>query len=141
MSHDKVGFLRMPMPVKYDICKQTDYFLSEISEFIVSLVLLTEIAIRISIDWRHFLNHKRNILDLTIALVTTVITIPGIGLSEVVCASLSLFQVLRIYRLVLAAPFTRTYAVRALSSNHFHFNAKANSFSTYSLATFATSPH
>jgi hypothetical protein len=49
---------------------------------------------------------KRNIVDLITALVTTVITIPGISLSEVVCASLSLFQVLHIYRLILAVSRT-----------------------------------
>ncbi|KAH7388720.1 Ion transport protein-domain-containing protein [Pyrenochaeta sp. MPI-SDFR-AT-0127] len=79
------------------------------SEKIVTLILLIEILIRISVDWRHFLNSKRNITDLVIALITTIIQIPAIkyAYGGKAYAWLTIFQIIRVYRVVLAVPTTR----------------------------------
>ena len=84
------------------------------SEIGVTFLLLLEIAVRFVIDWRHFFRSKRNIADLAIAIITSVIQIPAIKDSHSgrAYAWLSLFQIIRIYRVVLAVPMTRELIVR-----------------------------
>lgn len=84
------------------------------SEIGVTFLLLIEIAVRFVIDWRHFFRSKRNIADLAIAIITSVIQIPAIKDSHAgrAYAWLSLFQIIRIYRVVLAVPMTRELIVR-----------------------------
>lgn len=84
------------------------------SEIGVTFLLLLEIVIRFTVDWRHFFRSKRNITDLLIAIITVVIQIPAIKESHDgrAYAWLSVFQIVRIYRVVLAVPMTRELIVR-----------------------------
>ncbi|KAF2472109.1 calcium channel-like protein subunit Cch1 [Lindgomyces ingoldianus] len=81
----------------------------DLSETGVTLILLIDIILRFVSDWRHFFQSKRNITDLMIAIITTVIQIPVIKNAHDgrAYAWLTIFQVLRIYRVVLAVPMTR----------------------------------
>ena len=85
----------------------------ERSETVVTLILLFEILIRLVVDWRHFFRGKRNITDLIIAIITTVIQLPAIknAYGGKAYAWLTLFQILRVYRVVLAVPMTRDLIV------------------------------
>lgn len=85
----------------------------DVSETIVTLILLAEILIRFVVDWRHFFYSKRNITDLVIAIITTVIQIPPVKNARGgrAYAWLSFFQIVRIYRVVLAVPMTRDLIV------------------------------
>lgn len=84
------------------------------SEIGVTFLLLLEIIIRFVIDWRHFFRSKQNMADLAIAIITSVIQIPAIKDSHHgrAYAWLSVFQIIRIYRVVLAVPMTRELIVR-----------------------------
>lgn len=77
------------------------------SETVVTFLLLLEILLRFAVDWRGFFYKKRNWVDLGLAVITTIIQIPPIRNSGQPYAWLTIFQILRIYRLVLAVPFTR----------------------------------
>ncbi|KAK2732689.1 calcium channel protein [Myotisia sp. PD_48] len=79
-----------------------------IVELAVTIVLLVEICLRFGADWRHFHKSRRNWFDLGLAVVTSVIQLPPIRNTERVYAALTIFQVLRIYRIVLAFSVTRT---------------------------------
>ncbi|KAF1956154.1 calcium-channel protein CCH1 [Byssothecium circinans] len=81
----------------------------DVSEIGVTFLLLAEICIRFAVDWRHFFYSKINLTDLGIAIVTTLIQIPAIKESHGgrAYAWLTVFQIMRIYRVVLAVPMTR----------------------------------
>ena len=83
------------------------------TEIGVTLVLLAEVLLRFAVDWRHFFHHRRNIADLGIAIITTVIQIPAVKQSHGGRAYdwLTVFQIMRIYRVVLAVPMTRDLIV------------------------------
>ena len=77
------------------------------SESVVTFLLLLEIILRFLCDWRHFFHGKRNIVDLLLAIITAVMQIPVIRSSGQPYAWLSVFQIVRIYRVVLAVRVTR----------------------------------
>ncbi|KNG51313.1 calcium channel subunit cch1 [Stemphylium lycopersici] len=79
------------------------------TETIVTLILFVEIIIRFIVDWRHFFRSKRNIVDLMIAIITVIIQLPAIKTAHngKAYAWLTIFQILRVYRVVLAVPMTR----------------------------------
>ncbi|KAL1962687.1 hypothetical protein VTN77DRAFT_9231 [Rasamsonia byssochlamydoides] len=79
----------------------------DVTEKVVTLFLLVEIIIRFASDWRRFHKSKRNLVDLGLAVITCIIQIPPIHNSGQPYAVLSLFQVLRVYRVVLAFSLTR----------------------------------
>ena len=81
----------------------------DVTETIVTLILLAEILVRFIVDWRHFFRSKRNMTDLMIAIISTVIQIPAIKRAHGgrAYAWLSIFQIMRVYRVVLAVPVTR----------------------------------
>ena len=85
------------------------------SETAVTLILFVEILIRIAIDWRHFFKSTPNCIDLFLAVVTTVIQLPPIHNSGQPYAWLTIFQILRIYRVVLAIPWTRDLIMLVLN--------------------------
>lgn len=86
----------------------------DVAETIVTLILVGEIIMRFVADWRHFFPNKRNIADLTIAIVTLVIQLPAVKNAHdgQAYAWLTVFQIIRIYRVVLAVPMTRDLIVR-----------------------------
>jgi hypothetical protein len=76
-------------------------------ETILTGVLALEIVLRFACDWRHFFHSKRNCVDFALAVITCVTQIPQIRNSGQPYAWLTFFQIVRIYRLVLAIPMTR----------------------------------
>ncbi|WPG99815.1 calcium-channel protein cch1 [Acrodontium crateriforme] len=76
-------------------------------EFGVTMILLLEIILRFASDWRDFRHHRQNWIDLSLAIVTSIIQIPFIRNSGTTYAWLTVFQILRIYRVVLAIKITR----------------------------------
>jgi hypothetical protein len=85
----------------------------DVFETLVTLILLLEIIIRFVVDWRHFFRSKQNIVDLITAIVTSVMQIPVVKNAHGgrAYAWLTVFQILRIYRVVLAVPMTRDLVV------------------------------
>ena len=79
----------------------------DVIEVIVSLVLLVEIILRFTADWRGFFRSVRNCIDLGLAIITCIILIPSIKNDEHVYSVFTLFQILRVYRPILALPVTR----------------------------------
>lgn len=77
------------------------------SEIVVTALLDIEIVIRILANPRRFHRKFRNLFDLGLAVATTIILLPPIHNSGQVYNWLTVFQILRVYRLVLAIPMTR----------------------------------
>jgi hypothetical protein len=86
------------------------------AEMVITLVLVIEILIRLIVDWRHFFKSKRNLADLSIAIITAVIQIPAIkdAYGGKAYAWLTIFQIVRVYRVVLAVPMTRDLVVSTI---------------------------
>ncbi|KAK3053349.1 calcium channel protein [Extremus antarcticus] len=80
-----------------------------VCELVVTLVLLGEIIVRFAVDWRGFVRGGNNWFDLLLAAVTAAIEIPSIkhAYDGQVYAWLTVFQIIRVYRVVLAIPITR----------------------------------
>ncbi|KAH7026510.1 Ion transport protein-domain-containing protein [Microdochium trichocladiopsis] len=85
-------------------------------EIVATILLDIEIIIRFVADWRGFHRYKANLFDLLLAVVTTVILLPPIRNSGVPYEWLTVFQVLRIYRVVLAVPITRNMILQVLGN-------------------------
>lgn len=85
----------------------------DLSETGVTIILVLEIIVRFGIDWRHFFRDRRNMVDLAIAIITAIIQIPAIKHSHGgrAYAWLTVFQIMRIYRVVLSIPMTRDLIV------------------------------
>ena len=79
------------------------------SQLIVSLALLAEIVVRFAVDWRGFIRNGRSWFDLFLVIITMTIEIPAIKYSYQgqAYAWLSVFQIMRVYRVVLAISITR----------------------------------
>ncbi|EEQ28724.1 calcium channel subunit Cch1 [Microsporum canis CBS 113480] len=86
------------------------------TESAVTVILFIEICFRIGVDWRNFFKSRQNWADLILAVVTMVMQIPPIRSSGDVYAALSIFQVLRVYRIVLAFSLTRTLIMTVFSN-------------------------
>ncbi|SMR42929.1 unnamed protein product [Zymoseptoria tritici ST99CH_1E4] len=77
------------------------------TETATTLLLVVEIFLRFASDWRDFYRHRRNWFDLFLAIITAVIQLPFIRDSGDPYAWLTVFQIVRIYRVVLAVQLTR----------------------------------
>ena len=77
------------------------------TELAVSIILLVEIVLRVAVDRHRFFKKRNNWVDLGLAIVTCIIQIPQIRHSERAYSVLTLFQILRVYRVILALPMTR----------------------------------
>jgi hypothetical protein len=86
------------------------------AETAVTLTLLLEIVLRFLVDYRNFFKSKRNWADLIIAVITTVMQIPAIHNSGEAYNWLTFFQIVRIYRVVLAVPITRELIMTMLGN-------------------------
>lgn len=83
-----------------------------ITETIATVIFDVEIIIRFVIsfpDWRAFF-HKVNCFDLFLAIATSIIQIPAIHDSNVY-GWLTIFQIMRVYRIIIAVPVTRDLLV------------------------------
>ncbi|KAJ5687754.1 hypothetical protein N7536_010373 [Penicillium majusculum] len=81
------------------------------TETVVTLIFLVEIILRFASDWRMFYRRRRNLTDLLLVIVTCVIQLPPIRNSGRAYTVLTLFQILRVYRVVLAFSVTRKLIV------------------------------
>ncbi|OJJ49743.1 hypothetical protein ASPZODRAFT_89183 [Penicilliopsis zonata CBS 506.65] len=88
----------------------------ENTEIVVTLGLLLEIIIRFVSDWRAFHTKRRNWVDLGLVVVTCIIQVPAIKNHQGPYAVLTLFQILRVYRVVLAIPVTRNLILVVFSN-------------------------
>ncbi|KAK0628154.1 Ion transport protein-domain-containing protein [Bombardia bombarda] len=77
------------------------------SELVVTILMDIEIIVRFIAEPRRFHHKKRNLFDLGLALITSIIQIPPIRNSGQAYNWLTVFQILRVYRLVLAIPMTK----------------------------------
>jgi voltage-dependent calcium channel len=91
------------------------YFI-DFSEIVVTLILLVEIIIRFVVDWRYFFQENKNWFDLGLAIITSIILIPPIRNSGQAYAWLTVFQILRIYRVIIAVPITRSLITLVLGN-------------------------
>lgn len=89
-----------------DMGEERERFITD-TEIVVSLILLVEIILRFASDWRRFHRRWSNLFDLGLAIITCIIQIPAIRHEARAYSILSIFQILRIYRVVLAFPMTR----------------------------------
>jgi voltage-dependent calcium channel len=86
------------------------------SEIVVTFVLFFEIILRFAADWRNFHRRRRNLVDAALAVATMVILLPPIQNSGRPYAWLTIFQILRIYRVVWAVPMTRELIEKVLGN-------------------------
>ncbi|KAI9644918.1 calcium channel protein [Ciborinia camelliae] len=86
------------------------------SEVAVTFLLLIDIGLRFGSDWRDFHKHKKNLFDLGIAIITTVILLPPIRNSGQLYAWLTAFQIVRIYRVVMGVEITRSLIMLVLGN-------------------------
>ena len=91
------------------------YFIN-LTETIVTIVLVGEIILRFLSDWRSFPKQRCNWVDLALAIITAIIQIPPIHNSGQTYEWLTFFQILRVYRVVLALPITRDLIKKVLGN-------------------------
>lgn len=77
------------------------------AEVVVTILLDIEMIIRFLSDWNRFHRRWRDLFDLGLAVITSVILIPPIRGTRAY-DWLTIFQILRAYRVVLAIPVTRS---------------------------------
>jgi hypothetical protein len=87
----------------------------ENSEKIVTLVLLFEIVLRIALDWKRFHHSKRNMTDLGLALVTSLVQIPALQHQYRIYPWLTGFQIARSYRIFWAIAPVRDIMVSIIA--------------------------
>ncbi|KAI1430100.1 Ion transport protein-domain-containing protein [Xylaria sp. FL1777] len=87
-----------------------------VSTYLVTGLLDVEIAIRIVANWKSFHRSKRNLVDLFLAVANTIILLPPVRNSGQPYAWLTIFQILRVYRVVLAIPITRDLILLVLGN-------------------------
>lgn len=84
-----------------------------VTETVATVIFDVEIIIRFVIsfpDWRVFLRKKTNCFDLFLVITTSIIQIPAIHNSSVY-GWLTIFQIMRVYRIIIAVPVTRDLLV------------------------------
>lgn len=86
------------------------------SETVVTLILLVEIIIRFVVDWRYFFQSNKNWFDLGLAIITSIMLIPPIRNSGQPYAWLTVFQILRSYRVIIAVPITQSLITLVLGN-------------------------
>ena len=86
------------------------------TEIVITIFLLIEMFLRFATDYRNFHRSPRNWVDLGLAIITTIIMIPQIRNSGQPYAWLTFFQIVRIYRVVLAVPITRDLIMTVLGN-------------------------
>lgn len=86
------------------------------TETIVTFILDVEIILRFLTDWRRFHKSRQNWVDLTLAIVTSVMQIPPIHQSGQAYEWLTFFQIVRVYRVVLGVPITHDLIMKVLGN-------------------------
>ncbi|GAB0137777.1 hypothetical protein EsDP_00006030 [Epichloe bromicola] len=86
-----------------------------VGEIITTVLLDLDVSIRLVSDRRGFHRSWRNLFDITFALVTTIILLPPFRGTRAY-QWLTVFQILRVYRIVLAVPVTRKLILLVLGN-------------------------
>ena len=86
------------------------------TETTVTCVLVFEILLRFITDWRNFHKSQRNWIDLSLAIITAIIQMPHVHNSGEAYNWLTFFQIIRIYRVVLAVSLTRELIKKVLGN-------------------------
>ncbi|KAK2609041.1 calcium channel protein [Conoideocrella luteorostrata] len=86
-----------------------------VAEVITTVLLDIDILVRLASDWRVFHRSWRNLFDMFLAVATTIILIPPIPGTRPY-QWLTVFQILRAYRIVLAVPVTRKLILLVLGN-------------------------
>lgn len=89
--------------------------LIDVAETVVTIFLDVDMVLRILVNSRDFHRSWRNLFDLLLAFVTSIILIPPVRSSKAY-PWLTVFQILRAYRVVLAIPVTRTLIMLVLGN-------------------------
>ncbi|OBT57924.1 hypothetical protein VE04_03406 [Pseudogymnoascus sp. 24MN13] len=87
-----------------------------VAEIMVTFALDIEIFFRLASDFRKFPRSWKNGFDTLLAIITTVILLPPIRNSGQPYAWLTVFQILRVYRVVWAVPITRKLIEKMLGN-------------------------
>ena len=98
-----------------DMSERRELFIDD-TETVVACVLVFEMVLRFIADWRNFHKSRRNWIDLGLAIITAVIQIPPIHNSGEAYNWLTFFQIIRIYRVVLAVSLTRELIKKVLGN-------------------------
>jgi hypothetical protein len=98
-----------------DMGRSREHFV-DISETIVTVILFVEIVIRFMVDRRHFFRNRRNWFDLFLAIITLAMQFPGIHNNGAAYRWLTMFQIVRIYRVVMAVKLTRELILLVLGN-------------------------
>jgi Ion transport protein len=83
--------------------------------FVFAVEILTRFAVSFP-NWRMFFRSKANCFDLFLAIATLIIQIPPIHNSSVY-GWLTIFQIVRVYRVIMAIPVTRDLLVLAVRAS------------------------
>lgn len=90
--------------------------LIDVTQIVVTILLDIDMIVRILVDRRRFHRSWRNIFDLALAVITSIILIPPIRDSQAY-PWLTVFQIVRAYRLVMAIPTTRKLIMLVLGNS------------------------
>lgn len=88
----------------------------DVTAIVVTILLDVDIMIRILVNWRGFPRSWRNLFDLSLAVITSIILIPPVKESRAY-TWLTVFQILRAYRVVMAVPTTRDLIMLVLGNS------------------------
>ena len=86
-----------------------------VAEIVTTAILDLEIILRIVADLRGFYRGWQNLVDLSLAIATTIVALPFLYGTRA-ADWLSVFSVLRVYRVVLAIPVTKTLILLVLGN-------------------------
>lgn len=87
----------------------------DVAEIVVTIVLDIDMVLRILANWRNFHRSRRNLFDLFLAVITSIILLPPIR-EHRAYQWLTVFQILRAYRVVMAIPITRKLIMLVLGN-------------------------
>lgn len=97
--------------------KQSTLFRMYMWEIFVASFLAVDIAIRFVIympDVKYFFTSRFNVVDLFLAVANVIIVLPLVKNNEQIYKWLTVFQIVRFYRVVLAVPFIQNLWARVL---------------------------
>lgn len=97
-----------------DMSRHRERFINN-AEIAVTIFLDIEMIIRFAADWNCFHKSWRNLFDLGLAIITSIILIPPIRHTRAY-AWLTAFQILRVYRIVMVIPVTRELILLVLGN-------------------------
>ncbi|KAI0172029.1 Ion transport protein-domain-containing protein [Hypoxylon sp. FL1284] len=98
-----------------DMSQTRENFIN-VNSVVITILLDVEIAFRFAANWRAFHRTTGDLFDLFLALANTIIILPPIYSSGQTYSWLTIFQILRSYRVVMAISITRQLIVLVLGN-------------------------